>query len=751
MPGEARPGLIQSARAAVTTARIHMAHVPEECWLLIIFCLAIRLFNLTVLPVFNDEAIYINYAQSVAEDPFSALANGDSTLGLVWLTATFLRLSPDPLSSARLASVLAGTLAMLGLYLTGRTLYSRRVGVMSAALYAVSPLMLFHDRMVLADVLVNASGAYTLLFSLTYLEKGKLRHGVGLGLAMGLGMLSKPLGVFLLFTPLVAWGLVHRIRIGALARRLGLPYVTAGLVVSPVLLHPLGARALDIIRSHTIISPWSPASSHWLQTASTNASHMLRDVETYLGAPVVMLCVFSLLLVLFLRNRRGALLWVVGLLPAGAFAASSSGFLPPRYFLFAVSPLLISAAWGIEQVSQTAGRLVAGLVSPRELPLSRSGLATCAVLLLAVSVAPVRFDYYLLTDPTRAPLPPLDQYQYITGWPSGYGILETAGWLEQQASHSEIRVVTGSPRGTPRDGLGIYLRRNASISIVGQSLAEPVPREELTSGTFFVLNPPLEEADFASLNPGVELLTRYEKPGGASAIEVYGHASAVEDGAASVALPGTFRQPLSGGILWPGLVAVFLAVPLFAALFSVARRAAESVTVPGHIGGIRKLWPAVGGLSAFGDCIKIVRQVAVLLVFLWALGAGLRATWHYLAPELSFVTTHLHLDYDEKTRVKWGDYYEYMVFVRENTSPDATILIPPLGDRWLTTGNAGLDSYWLYPRHLVGIEQMSEAQYALVVKAEDGSGEMFPPEPAPAGNVVWWRSGRGLLELARGS
>jgi hypothetical protein len=63
-----------------------------------------------------------------------------------------------------------------------------------------------------------------------------------------------------------------------------------------------------------------------------------------------------------------------------------------------------------------------------------------------------------------------------------------------------------------------------------------------------------------------------------------------------------------------------------------------------------------------------------------------------------YVLTHLNASYDDKMRKNWGFYYDYMKFVKENTPEDATILIPPQSYHWLSSGNGGLNRYFLYPR-----------------------------------------------------
>jgi len=99
-------------------------------------------------------------------------------------------------------------------------------------------------------------------------------------------------------------------------------------------------------------------------------------------------------------------------------------------------------------------------------------------------------------------------------------------------------------------------------------------------------------------------------------------------------------------------------------------------------------------------------------------------------------------------RVKWGDYYDFMIYVRDHTSPDAVILIPPQST-YPRTGHAGLDSYFLHPRKLVGLDQVADATHVLIVKAEDGSEDVWPPAPLPDGEISWMKPGLGIIALER--
>jgi hypothetical protein len=81
-----------------------------------------------------------------------------------------------------------------------------------------------------------------------------------------------------------------------------------------------------------------------------------------------------------------------------------------------------------------------------------------------------------------------------------------------------------------------------------------------------------------------------------------------------------------------------------------------------------------------------------------------------------FILSHLNFTYDQKMVAKWGDFYNYMVFVRENTPESAFIMHPPQKAPWLNVGNGGLIRYFLYPRHLV---QNHDDEYSKIDEIAD--------------------------------
>ncbi len=59
------------------------------------------------------------------------------------------------------------------------------------------------------------------------------------------------------------------------------------------------------------------------------------------------------------------------------------------------------------------------------------------------------------------------------------------------------------------------------------------------------------------------------------------------------------------------------------------------------------------------------------------------------------------MTYDKKMGYYWGFFYDYMLFVKENTPENSTIIVPPQESPWFMTGNIGLVRYFLYPRNFI--------------------------------------------------
>lgn len=104
-----------------------------------------RLINLTLIPIFTDEAIYIRWGQIALQDPvhrFISLEDGKQPM-FVWLMLPALKLISDPLMAGRLVSVFSGSLTLVGLIALSWKLFGEKIGWLTGFIYIISPFSFF--------------------------------------------------------------------------------------------------------------------------------------------------------------------------------------------------------------------------------------------------------------------------------------------------------------------------------------------------------------------------------------------------------------------------------------------------------------------------------------------------------------------------------------------------------------------------------------------------------------------------------
>ena len=161
-----------------------------------------RLQNLTSIPVFCDEGIYIRWSQIIkTEETLRFLPQTDGKQPLfMWLNAASIKFINDPLVSGRIISVFAGFGLILGLFfLTAIVLafnskekniwrfISQSIkdnfypAIFTSLLYCLIPFTFFFDRLALADTLLSFFGLISLILSLLLAKYPRLDLAIILG------------------------------------------------------------------------------------------------------------------------------------------------------------------------------------------------------------------------------------------------------------------------------------------------------------------------------------------------------------------------------------------------------------------------------------------------------------------------------------------------------------------------------------------------------------------------------------------
>lgn len=458
---------------------------------IIVLFFILRLPNLTLQPIFADEAIYIRWAQVMRAEPtlrFLPLSDGKTPL-FMWSLMPVLKFVEDPLFAGRFLSVISGFGTLLGVFALGWKVFNIRVGLWAALLYIITPYTVFFDRMALVDPMLSAFTVWSLFFAILLAQKVRLDLAMILGFILGGAWLTKTpavLNLFLLPTSILFFKRAKGNKNSLLKLFLfwAVAIVIAVFMYNILRLGPnfhlLSSRNADYVFSPLELKdrPLDPFIPHF------------RDISDWFPKlftwPVLIIGGMGIIRVIREKHKLGLLIliWaVVPILLSMAFLKTYTA----RYLLPSIPLLLILVGFGIEKVSHR--RVV--------------------LLLILLILLPLKFNYQLLTGPPPDSLPNEERKGYFEMWTAGYGFKEIAQYLVDQKKNSSVVVGTEGFFGTLPDGLYIYLDK-AGISVVGSTATISAELREAAQNhkTYFVGN----KSNLKNVGR-VEVIKEYSKVG----------------------------------------------------------------------------------------------------------------------------------------------------------------------------------------------------------------------------------------------
>ncbi|MBI2334320.1 glycosyltransferase family 39 protein [Candidatus Daviesbacteria bacterium] len=441
--------------------------------ILVIAYFALRLPNLTLQPIFADEAIYIRWAQVMRSEPtlrFLPLSDGKTPL-FMWTMIPLFKIFEDPLFAGRFLSVVSGFTTFLGVFVLSWKIFNVRVALWAGLLYVIVPYTVFFDRMALTDSMLSAFTVWSVYFAIWLAQKVRLDLAFILGFILGGGWLTKTpavLNLLLLPVTILVFKRIKKDKVALL--KLFLFWAVAILIALAAYnalrlgpnFHLLSSRNADYIFSplELIGRPLDPFIPH------------LRDMADWFPK----LLTWPILIAGFIgiirgKNRLGwvVLLWMLlPLLLSMAFLRTFTA----RYLLPSIPLFLILAGFGAEKISQK--------IKP-------------VILVVLLIILPLQFNYQLLTNPPPNSLPQEERKGYFEQWTAGYGFKEIARFLIEQKkglpAGRQVVVGTEGFFGTLPDGLYIYLDK-AGIAVVPSTATISAKLKEAALGhqTYFVGN-----------------------------------------------------------------------------------------------------------------------------------------------------------------------------------------------------------------------------------------------------------------------
>ncbi|MBA3723328.1 MAG: glycosyltransferase family 39 protein [Candidatus Levybacteria bacterium] len=425
---------------------------------------AVRLYNLTSLPIFTDEAIYLRWAQTGLYDPayrFLSLTDGKQPL-FIWVMMPFIRLIDDPLVAGRIVSVLSGFVTMLGLGMVSYVLFKKlNVALLTMLLYLASPFAQVMDRMALYDSMVAMFFIWSLYLAIVFVRHVRLDIAYTLGFILGAGILTKTsnlLSIYLLPLTLFLFDWKQKLVKKRLGKWAGFALVS--IIIAQLMYQVLRLSPLPNVISQKNNSFYHPF-SEWIQQpfayVVSNLNGMLPPLVEYLTLPYIILLVISLILIKK-DFKEKIMLLLYFLLPFVGFAFIANQIFA-RYFFFMTLPLLLLAGWGLGYIIEVVKEKVGKASFTRN-------LATLLVIVAAVAY-PLYVSVSFAHNPITGPIAQADKSQYVTAWTSGWGLSEVVDFFASEAQKSKIYVATEGTFGLYPQGIELYLTRNPEITIKG--------------------------------------------------------------------------------------------------------------------------------------------------------------------------------------------------------------------------------------------------------------------------------------------
>ena len=436
--------------------------------LIILLYFALRLPNLTLQPIFADEAIYIRWAQVMRAEPtlrFLPLSDGKTPL-FMWSVMPALKIFEDPLFAGRIVSVFSGFATLLGVGFLGWKFFSSKIGLWGAFIYAIVPYTVFFDRMALVDSMFASFSIWSLNFALLLAKYQRLDLAMILGFLLGGGMLTKtPAIVNLFLLPTSALASKFRAKLTLLwIVAIGIALGLYNLLRLGPNFPQLSSRNADYTFSPSVLlsQPFDPFLPH------------LGDISDWFHAllswPVLIFGIFGVAWVIKDKNKIGWVILIWFLIPLLIQMAILKTF-TARYLLFTIPPLLLLVGFGVERV------------------LKSIKFINIITVILIISAWPIYFNYLLLTNPEKAPLPKAERIGYFEEWTAGYGFKEIALFLIEAKSKGPVLVGTEGYFGTLPDGLQIYLEKKG-IPVIGEGATISAKLREATkeNTVYYVAN-----------------------------------------------------------------------------------------------------------------------------------------------------------------------------------------------------------------------------------------------------------------------
>lgn len=420
--------------------------------LLVIFYFAFRLVNLTKLPIFNDEAIYLDWAWRETHSAgflYYSLYDAKQPF-LMWIFGIMENIFSDPLFAGRLVSVIAGFLSLLGIYKLAKYFFDKKVALVSVFLYIIVPIFSFYDRQALMESAIATVGIWSCFFLVKALKENSLKFSALTGLTLGIGFFIKSSSlIFVLSCVLLTVGYIL---IAKKTKALNNLFVGVAVFICSISLLLINPQFWSTFQSNsryslTMNELFSFPLGQWFSSLLVNA-----QISFFYITPLLFLT--SLIGIVFILVKKDFFKrFFLGFFLLSFFVITFLVRVPTDRYLISFLPFLAIPASYIIVFILNKNKFF-GVFFIFIIFIIPIGLT------LLQLINPV--NYFLLMGKYT----PFDNSVYIRGFTSGYGVDKVIDYFQEISKSKRIIITIGENTGNPESAMLAYFYKNNNVKVV---------------------------------------------------------------------------------------------------------------------------------------------------------------------------------------------------------------------------------------------------------------------------------------------
>ncbi|KKR34377.1 MAG: hypothetical protein UU37_C0001G0002 [Candidatus Gottesmanbacteria bacterium GW2011_GWA2_41_12] len=405
------------------------------------------------------------------------------------------------LLAGRLPVVLFGFFGLIGIYKLTKLLFDKKTAFIAALLFIISPFVLLYDRMALFDGMLSAMLIWTVYFSLKSSKSGKVTDAVYWGIFMGLSFLSKPTAIiFLIFTPLCY--LIYKLPLTKKKFKPSIIHILLAIGIGELLNNMQRVSKVYFmmdLKNQQFRQPLAQLISNPFALTWGNLQGFFSWIVPYYTLPIFISGLIAFLILFITKKKQALVLFLLWFFPIFVLATAGREIFP-RYILFTAPYFFI-----------TLSTLILNSIK-----VSKNILVRVFIIIIVgiLFIPSVKFDYFLLTDPSNAPMPITDYNQYVSEHPSGYGLNTIFSYLDNETKNKKVTIVTEGTFGLYPYAFNLYYWNNKNVTIIPRWPLSFLDQEILDAAKTSKVYVILKEKEKIPEGMPVTLILKADKPGG---------------------------------------------------------------------------------------------------------------------------------------------------------------------------------------------------------------------------------------------